>query len=70
MIGKYVTDLLQGKLAPDLVARWNWDRIQEGGAQKMLMPKRDLQDLLHGIHENEEIGDAGLGADAEIQQRS
>lgn len=39
-----MTDLLRGDLDPELVKRWGWDRSQEGGAQKMLMPKRDLKD--------------------------
>ena len=64
IIGKYITDLLQGKLDPKLVKRWNWDRSQEGGAQKMLMPKRDLKELVGGTHGAGDGGDVGVGADA------
>ena len=46
IIGEYVVALLLNKLEPDLVQRWAWDRSQEGGAQKMLKPTRDLKDLV------------------------
>ncbi|KAL9033960.1 MAG: hypothetical protein Q9214_007265, partial [Letrouitia sp. 1 TL-2023] len=55
IIGEYVADLLRGILEPELVKRWGWDRSQEGGAQKMLKPKRDLSYLFDETEEEKEV---------------
>lgn len=44
-IDKYVFDLLQEKLAPNLAQQWAWDRVQLGAAQGILKPSRDLKDF-------------------------
>ncbi|TAQ87306.1 hypothetical protein B7494_g4343 [Chlorociboria aeruginascens] len=46
ILGEYVVKLLDGKLEEELVKRWAWDRDQSGSAHSMLIPKRELSDLL------------------------
>ena len=48
ILGKYVVEMLEGKLHPELEKRWAWDRklpSVEGNSQ---WPKRELRDLSVG----------------------
>ena len=44
-IGRYVVELLDGKLDPALVKRWAWDRENDGSAHGDLLPTLELSDL-------------------------
>ncbi|KAH8810703.1 sarcosine oxidase-like protein [Xylogone sp. PMI_703] len=44
-IGRYVAEMLSGTLDADLTKRWAWDRENEGGAHKDLLPEIELSDL-------------------------
>ena len=43
IIGKYVVDLLDGKLDSSLAKRWAWDRPAEGAAHGDLLPQIELK---------------------------
>lgn len=45
IIGRYVVDLLDGKLEKSLEKRWSWDRPDEGSAHGDLLPQKELKDL-------------------------
>ena len=45
MIGSYVVKMLQGELDPEHARRWAWDRDNEGGANTVYEPGRDLNDI-------------------------
>lgn len=44
-IGKYIVEMLDGTLDATLVKRWAWDRANDGGAHKDLLPQIELRDL-------------------------
>ncbi|KAF1983281.1 sarcosine oxidase [Aulographum hederae CBS 113979] len=44
-VGKYVTQMLDGKLDETEARRWAWDRLDDGGACAMYLPSRDLKDI-------------------------
>ena len=44
-IGKYVVQLLDGKLDEKKRKRWAWDRENDGAACVMYIPTRDLKDI-------------------------
>ncbi|KAF4631685.1 hypothetical protein G7Y89_g6449 [Cudoniella acicularis] len=46
IIGKYVVQMLDGQLEPELQKRWAWNREQTGSAHERLLPQRELRDLL------------------------
>lgn len=48
-LGKYIVQLLEGKLSSDLTERWHWDRpeMHDGkNEQRRMIPARDLKDLV------------------------
>ncbi|KAI0602817.1 FAD dependent oxidoreductase [Biscogniauxia sp. FL1348] len=45
IIGDYVVRMLEGTLAPDLVAKWAWDREPFDVAQNKVWPRTELKDL-------------------------
>lgn len=45
IIGRYVGDLLDGKLDPALVMRWAWNRGNKGSAHGGLLPSLELRDI-------------------------
>ncbi|KAK0114323.1 hypothetical protein ONS95_013817 [Cadophora gregata] len=44
-IGRYVVEMMDGVLDPELAKRWAWERGAEGGAHKGLLPQLELRDL-------------------------
>lgn len=44
-IGRYIVDLLDGKLDPVLAKRWAWDRDNKGAAHGKLLPKLEMRDI-------------------------
>jgi len=44
-IGKYVVQMLEGKLDEEKTRRWAWDRDDDGAANIMYIPTRDLKDV-------------------------
>ncbi|KAI5921814.1 FAD dependent oxidoreductase [Camillea tinctor] len=46
IIGDYVAQMLEGALAPDLAARWAWDREIIDTARNKVWPRTELRDLL------------------------
>jgi glycine/D-amino acid oxidase-like deaminating enzyme len=42
VIGKYVVQMLDGKLAPDLREKWAWDRKMPSPDKNHVWPRRDL----------------------------
>jgi sarcosine oxidase/L-pipecolate oxidase len=45
IIGKYVVQMLQGKLDSEKASRWAWDRPNNGGALPDYLPRRDLSEI-------------------------
>jgi sarcosine oxidase/L-pipecolate oxidase len=46
IIGRYVLEMLDGTLDPELAKRWAWDRKNEaGGAHAHLLPTLEIRDL-------------------------
>lgn len=45
IIGGYVVDLLDGKLGPDLIKRWAWDRDIKEPVHEVWFPEREMRDV-------------------------
>jgi glycine/D-amino acid oxidase-like deaminating enzyme len=45
VIGKYVAQMLEGTLAPEMEARWSWDRERPDSSQNPEYPNSELADL-------------------------
>lgn len=45
VIGKYVAQMLEGSLTPELEARWSWDRERPDSSQNCEYPNSELADL-------------------------
>jgi sarcosine oxidase/L-pipecolate oxidase len=45
IVGRYIVDLLDGKLDPVLAKRWAWDRDNKGAAHGRLLPKLEMRDI-------------------------
>jgi hypothetical protein len=46
ILGKYVVQMLEGSLDPDMSAKWAWDRINKGTAHEQLVPRREMRDIM------------------------
>lgn len=46
VLGKYVVQMLDGSLSPDLVARWAWDRERPDPALNSEWPRTEMRDML------------------------
>jgi len=44
-LGKYVVQMLQGKLDGEKARRWAWNRPKDGGAIPEYLPRRDLKEI-------------------------
>ena len=44
-LGKYVVQMLEGKLDAEKASRWAWDRPNDGGALPAYVPRRDLKEI-------------------------
>lgn len=45
IIGKYVVQMLNGSLAPDLQKKWAWDRELPDPSKNTVWPRKELKDL-------------------------
>lgn len=46
VLGKYITQMLDGELAPDLVEKWAWDRQRPDSSQNVEYPNSEMKHLL------------------------
>jgi hypothetical protein len=46
VLGKYITQMLEGELAPELVKRWAWDRQRPDSSQNVEYPNSEMKHLL------------------------
>lgn len=46
VLGKYVIEMLEGTLAPELVQKWAWDREWPDPCMNPDYPRYELKDLL------------------------
>lgn len=46
VLGKYVTQMLEGELAPELVEKWAWDRQRPDSSQNVEYPNSEMNQLL------------------------
>jgi len=53
IIGKYITQMLDGSLDERKVAQWAWDRSNGGSNMAMFLPSRDLKDIMDYVESNE-----------------
>ena len=44
-IGKYVVQMVEGDLDPELAKSWAWDRDNNGSAHEGLFPRREMKDV-------------------------
>jgi sarcosine oxidase/L-pipecolate oxidase len=44
--GKYVVQMLEGRLDPDMSLKWAWDRSDKGFAHEHLLPRREMRDIM------------------------
>lgn len=49
MLGKYVTQMLEGGLSPELEARWAWDRERPDSSENPEYPNSEMNDLLDSV---------------------
>lgn len=45
ILGKYIAQMLEGNLTPDLTARWAWDRDLPDPTKSVVWPRHELGDL-------------------------
>lgn len=45
IIGKYVVQMLEGTLSPELERKWAWDREIPDGSKRAWWPRHELKDL-------------------------
>jgi sarcosine oxidase/L-pipecolate oxidase len=53
IIGKYITQMLDGELDEHKAGRWAWDRPNEGANCASYLPSRDLKDIKGYTEANE-----------------
>ncbi|KAH8895952.1 FAD dependent oxidoreductase [Thozetella sp. PMI_491] len=46
VLGKYVVEMLDGALEPELVRKWAWDRPLPGTEHNVVWPRKELRNLL------------------------
>lgn len=46
ILGKYVVEMLEGRLSDELAKTWAWDKHDQGSAHKSLVPRREMKDFL------------------------
>ncbi|PIG87056.1 sarcosine oxidase [Aspergillus arachidicola] len=46
VLGKYVVQMLEGELAPELIERWAWDRQRPDSSQNVEYPNAEMKHLL------------------------
>jgi sarcosine oxidase/L-pipecolate oxidase len=46
ILGKYVVQMLEGRLDPDMSLKWAWDRSDKGSAHEHLAPRREMRDIM------------------------
>lgn len=49
MLGKYVTQMLEGTLEPELEGRWAWDRERPDSSDNCEYPNSEMNDLLDTV---------------------
>lgn len=48
MLGKYVVQMLEGELAPNLMQKWAWDRERPDPALNPDWPRTEMNEVLAG----------------------
>jgi hypothetical protein len=46
VLGKYITQMLEGELAPELMGKWAWDRQRPDSSQNVEYPNSEMKHLL------------------------
>lgn len=46
VLGKYITQMLEGELAPELAEKWAWDRQRPDSSQNVEYPNSEMKHLL------------------------
>ena len=46
VLGKYITQMLEGELEPELAEKWAWDRPRSGPSQNVEYPNSEMRHLL------------------------
>ena len=46
VLGKYITQMLEGELEPELVEKWAWDRQRPDSSQNVEYPNSEMRHLL------------------------
>jgi sarcosine oxidase / L-pipecolate oxidase len=46
ILGKYVVEMLEGRLDAELAKKWAWDRGDKGSAHEGLVPRREMRDVM------------------------
>lgn len=46
MLGKYVTQMLENELEPELAEKWAWDRQRPDSSQNVEYPNAEMKHLL------------------------
>lgn len=49
VLGKYITQMLEGTMAPELVEKWAWDRERPDPALNPEWPRAEMNDLLDTV---------------------
>lgn len=49
VLGKYITQMLEGELAPELVEKWAWDRQRPDSSQNVEYPNSEMKHLLQPV---------------------
>lgn len=46
VLGKYITQMLEGELAPELIEKWAWDRQRPDSSDNVEYPNSEMKHLL------------------------
>lgn len=46
VLGKYITQMLEGELEPELVEKWAWDRQRPDSSENVEYPNSEMRHLL------------------------
>lgn len=46
VLGKYITQMLEGELAPELIEKWAWDRQRPDSSENVEYPNSEMKHLL------------------------
>ena len=49
VIGKYVIQMIEGSLSPELEGRWAWDRERPDALENLEYPNSEMNDLLDSV---------------------